>query len=108
MKRYLTGYSKDTLTIRDRKTGLEKRIPHAGKEIADIVQEAVKSTNYYLNSPKNGKIKLKSISDIDYKPRKTNKYWGEFPPVNMRWEREILEEKEKQKYELLNRILFGD
>ena len=108
MKRYLTGYSKDTLTIRDRKTGLEKRIPHAGKEIADMIQEAVKSTNYYLNSPKNGKVELKNIADTDYKPRKTNKYWGEFPPVNMRWEREIIEEKEKQQHELLNKILFGD
>lgn len=105
MKRYLTGYSRDIITIRDRKTGLEKRVAHVGKENAELIQEAIKSTNYYINTPKNGKVELKNITDIDYKPKKTNKYWGEFAPVNMRWESEVLREKEERKIKELNRIL---
>lgn len=105
MKRYLTGYSKDILTVRDRKTGLEKRIPHIGKENAELIQDCIKSTNYYINTPKNGKIELKDIHNIDYKPTKHNKYWGEFAPVNMRWEREVLAEKEQRKLQELNEIL---
>lgn len=105
MKRYLTGYSKDTITIRDRKTGLEKRVPHIGKENADLIQKAIMSTNYYINTPKNGKIELKTIDDVEVKQTKSKKYWGEFAPVNMRWEREVLAEKEQRKVEELNKIL---
>lgn len=105
MKRYLTGYSRDIITIRDRKTGLEKRVAHVGKENAELIQEAIKSTNYYINTPKNGKVELKTLNDIEVKQTKTKRYWGEFAPVNMRWESEILREKEERKIVELNRIL---
>lgn len=107
MKRYLTAYSREVLTIRDRKTGFEKRVTHVDKDTAEVVQDAVKSTNYYLNNYKNGKLQVSSIKELPYNliHTKHKQYWGEFPPNNMRWESEIVAEKEKELNDKLNQLL---
>lgn len=58
MKRYLTSYSKNYIKVRDRKLSLETEIYTTDRELADTVQDAIKSTNYHLTNRKMVKYKL--------------------------------------------------
>lgn len=106
MQRYLTSYSKNYLRVRDRKLDIEKTIYITDRETADVVQDAIKSTNYHLTKRKNGRVTVKSISDLPLKLSDSKPQWGDMLPEKIIWEREILEKKEKQKQNELNRILF--
>lgn len=108
MKRYLTSYSKNYIKIRDRKTGLEKDIYTIDRELADTVQDAIKSTNYHLTSRKNGKVQVKSINDLPLKLSKHKPNWGDMLPENITWESDIIKQKEKEANKQLNKILFGE
>lgn len=57
MKRYLTSYSKNYIKVRDRKLNLETEIYTIDRELADVVQGAIKSTNYHLTNRKMAKYK---------------------------------------------------
>lgn len=107
MKRYLTSYSKNYIKIRDRKTGLEKDIYTIDRELAETIQQAIKSTNYHLNNRKNGKITVKSISDLPLKLSEHKPNWGDMLPENITWESEIINQKEKELNNQLNNLLFG-
>lgn len=107
MKRYLTGYSKNTLTIRDRKTGLYKKYNHIQSDEAELIQDCIKSTNYYLNTRKNGKVVVKSINDLPLKLSDNKPKWGDMLPENIVWESEIVARKEQEQIKELNRILFN-
>lgn len=109
MKRYLTSYSKNYIKVRDRKLNLETEIYTTDREVADTVQEAIKSTNYYLNNRKNGKVQIKSISDLPLKLSEHKPNWGDMLPENITWESEIIKQKEKELSNKLNSLLFrGD
>lgn len=107
MKRYLTGYSKNTLTIRDRKTGLYKKYNHIQSDEAELIQDCIKSTNYYLNTRKNGKVQIKSISDLPLTLSEHKPNWGDMLPENIIWESEIIARKEQEQIKELNKILFN-
>lgn len=107
MKRYLTGYSKNTLTIRDRKTGLYKKYNHIPSDEAELIQDCIKSTNYYLNTRKNGRVQVKSISDLPLKLSEYKPNWGDMLPENIVWESEIIARKEQEQIKELNNILFN-
>lgn len=106
MKRYLTSYSKNYIKIRDRKTGLEKNIYTIDRELAETIQQAIKNTNYHLNNRKNGKITVKSISDLPLKLSEHKPNWGDMLPENITWESEIIARKEQEQIKELNKILF--
>lgn len=108
MKRYLTSYSKNYIKVRDRKLNLETEIYTIDRELADTVQDAIKSTNYHLTSRKNGKVQVKSISDLPLKLSKHKPNWGDMLPENITWESEIITRKEKEANKQLNKILFGE
>ena len=108
MKRYLTSYSKNYIKVRDRKLNLETEIYTTDRELADTVQEAIKSTNYHLTSRKNGKVQVKSINDLPLKLSKHKPNWGDMLPENITWESDIIKQKEKEANKRLNRILFGE
>lgn len=108
MKRYLTGYSKNTLTIRDRKTGLYKKYNHIQSDEAELIQDCIKSTNYYLNTRKNGKVQVKSINDLPLNLSENKPKWGDMLPENITWEREIIEQREKELIKRLNDILSNE
>lgn len=57
MKRYLTSYSKNYIKVRDRKLNLETEIYTIDRELANAVQDAIKSTNYHLTNRKMVKFK---------------------------------------------------
>lgn len=107
MKRYLTSYSKNYVKVRDRKSGLERSIYCDDRDEADIIQNAIKSTNYHLNNRKNGKVSVKSISDLPLKLSEHKPNWGDMLPENITWEREINERKEKAASKQLDALLFG-
>lgn len=112
MKRYLTAYSRETLTIRDRKTGLSKRVAHCTKENAEVIQNAVMSTNYYLNQSKNGKVQKKSIEEVQSwlstVSKKHRTEWGWIQPSKIQWVKEEPEiNKETELVQRLNNILKG-
>lgn len=108
MKRYLTSYSKNYIRVRDRKLNLETEIYTTDRELADAVQDAIKSTNYHLTSRKNGKVQVKSINDLSLKLSKHRPNWGDMLPENITWESEIIKQKEKEANKQLNKILFGE
>lgn len=108
MKRYLTSYSKNYIKVRDRKLNLEAEIYTTDRELADTVQDAIKSTNYYLNTRKNGKVQVKSINDLPLKLSKHKPNWGDMLPENITWESDIIKQKEKEANKQLNKILFGE
>lgn len=108
MKRYLTSYSKNYIKVRDRKLNLETEIYTTERELADTVQDAIKSTNYHLTNRKNGKIQVKSINDLPLKLSKHKPNWGDMLPENITWESEIIKQKEKEANKQLNKILFGE
>lgn len=108
MKRYLTSYSKNYIRVRDRKLNLETEIYTTDRELADTVQDAIKSTNYHLTSRKNGKVQVKSINDLPLKLSKHRPNWGDMLPENITWESEIIKQKEKEANKQLNKILFGE
>lgn len=108
MKRYLTSYSKNYIRVRDRKLNLETEIYTTDRELADTVQDAIKSTNYHLTSRKNGKVQVKSINDLPLKLPKHRPNWGDMLPENITWESEIIKQKEKEANKQLNKILFGE
>ncbi len=108
MQRYLTSYSKNYIKVRDRKLNLETKIYTTDRELADTVQDAIKSTNYHLTNRKNGKVQVKSINDLPLKLSKHKPNWGDMLPENITWESEIIEQKEKEANKQLNEILFGE
>lgn len=108
MKRYLTSYSKNYIKVRDRKLNLETEIYTIDRELADVVQGAIKSTNYHLTNRKNGKVQIKSINDLPLKLSKHKPNWGDMLPENITWESEIIKQKEKEANKQLNKILFGE
>lgn len=95
MKRYLTGYSKNTLTIRDRQTGQEKRVTNCDKETADLIQDAIKSTNYTLNKTKS-KVRTLSMEDEQEWLRSVNKEFitefGWIKPEKINWSKDEVKE----------------
>lgn len=108
MQRYLTSYSKNYIKVRDRKLNLETEIYTTERELADTVQDAIKSTNYHLTSRKNGKIQVRSINDLPLKLSKHKPNWGDILPENITWESDIIKQKEKEANKQLNKILFGE
>lgn len=107
MKRYLTSYSKNYIKVRDRKLNLETEIYTTDRELADTVQDAIKSTNYHLTNRKNGKVQVKSINDLPLKLSEHKPNWGDMLPENITWESEIINRKENEANKQLNKILFN-
>lgn len=107
MKRYLTSYSKNYIKVRDRKLNLETEIYTTDRELANTVQDAIKSTNYHLTNRKNGKVQVRSINDLPLKLSEHKPNWGDMLPENVTWESEIISRKEKELNNKLNNLLFG-
>lgn len=107
MKRYLTSYSKNYIKVRDRKLNLETEIYTTDRELADTVQDAIKSTNYHLINRKNGKVQVRSINELSLKLSEHKPNWGDMLPENITWESDIIKLKEKEANRQLNKILFG-
>lgn len=107
MQRYLTSYSKNYIKVRDRKLNLETEIYTTDRELADTIQDAIKSTNYHLTNRKHGKVQVKSINDLPLKLSKHKPNWGDMLPENITWESEIMKQKEKEANKQLNKILFS-
>ena len=108
MKRYLTSYSKNYIKVRDRKLNLETEIYTIDRELANVVQDAIKSTNYHLTNRKNGKVQVRSTNDLPLKLSEHKPNWGDMLPENITWESEIIGQKEKEANKQLNEILFGE
>lgn len=109
MKRYLTSYSKGVLNIRDRQTGNTKRVSNIDKDTADLFQDAVKSTNYNINTTKSSKVTIKSIYDlqtwVNASDKKVTQKWGDILPSNIKWESEYIKEKENNLSKQLDNLL---
>lgn len=105
MKRYLTCYSKGTLTIRDRKTNQSKVIPHCTPEHAELVQEAIKSTNYYINTPKNSKVETINASEWLHKTQsKFKAEYGWIKPQDIKFVPPDKEELNTETVDTLNTL----
>ena len=108
MQRYLTSYSKNYIRVRDRKLNLETEIYTIDRELANTVQDAIKSANYHLTNRKNGKVLVRSTNDLPLKLSEHKPNWGDMLPENITWESDIIKLKEKEANRQLNKILFGD
>lgn len=65
MKRYLTGYSKGVLTIRDRKTGEFSRQSFVDPDTAQEIQSQIMKMNTRLREHKGSKIYTYYLSDLE-------------------------------------------
>lgn len=65
MKRYLTGYSKGVLTIRDRKTGEFSRQSFVDPDTAQEIQSQIMKMNTRLRERKGSKIYTYYLSDLE-------------------------------------------
>lgn len=83
MKRYLISDNRNTIRIRDRKTNQEKIITFVDDETKKLIVDAIKSVNYSIPNKKSHRINNYSMPISNYQG---SKEWGEFPPVNMKWE----------------------
>lgn len=99
MKRYLISDNRNTIRIRDRKTNQEKIISFVDEETKKVFVDAVKSVNYSIPNSKPQRVKSYNISISNYQG---SKEWGEFAPVNMKWESQKTEQSLNDK---LNKIL---
>lgn len=85
MKRYLCSYSRNTVTIRDRKTNQQLQLNHVTDDIAQIYTDAISETNYHFNSKKHGKVYIKTFDNNNYASKKTYTNWGDIPPDKIKW-----------------------
>lgn len=67
MKRYLTGYSKGVLTIRDRKTGEYSRQSFVDPDTAELIQNQIKQMNTKMREFKASKVHSYYLSDLELK-----------------------------------------
>lgn len=65
MKRYLTGYSKGVLTIRDRKTGEFSRQSFVDPDTAEEIQQKIRKMNTRMRVCKASKIHSYYLSDLE-------------------------------------------
>lgn len=65
IKRYLTGYSKGVLTIRDRKTGEYSRQSFVDPDTAQEIQEKIMKMNTRLRERKGSKVYTYYLSDLE-------------------------------------------
>lgn len=115
--RYLTGYSKGVLTIRDRMTGKNNRVSFVSQENADHVQQMIADVNYEFDDTKSGECR--TITDDEWLARtwtQTKQSWGDIPPSQIQWtsnriisstdtKEEAAAKVEQTKNDLLNDIL---
>lgn len=85
MKRYLASYSRNTITIRDRKTNQQLQLNHITDDVAKIYTDAISETNYHLNNRKHGKVYIKSFDINNYSSKKTCTKWGDIQPDKIKW-----------------------
>ena len=65
MKRYLTGYSKGVLTIRDRKTGEFSRQSFVDPDTAEEIQQKIRKMNTRMKVYKASKVNSYYLSDLE-------------------------------------------
>jgi len=65
MKRFLTGYSKGVLTIRDRKTGEFSRQTFVDQDTAEVIQNQIKKINTRIREFKASKVRSYYLSDLE-------------------------------------------
>lgn len=65
IKRYLTGYSKGVLTIRDRKTGEFSRQSFVDPDTAEEIQNKIKQVNTRLRERRASKVYSYYLSDLE-------------------------------------------
>ena len=65
MKRYLTGYSKGVLTIRDRKTGEFSRQSFVDTDTAEEIQQKIRKMNTRMKVYKASKVHSYYLSDLE-------------------------------------------
>lgn len=65
MKRYLTGYSKGVLTIRDRKTGEFSRQSFVDPDTAEEIQNQIKKINTRIREYRSSKVYSYYLSDLE-------------------------------------------
>lgn len=109
MKRYLTGYSKGVLTIRDRLTGQVKRISNIDADEANEIQEKIIWTNYNIPDKKS-KVKISSIDEhpnwMKTVQKDTRIEYGWIQPNQIKWYKEPKQEqKEKTLSQKLDDLL---
>lgn len=89
MKRYLTSYSKNRLTVRDRLTGQSASESFVDADTAEIIQNRIKETNYTLPNKKN-QVKNLSIDEcIDWFKSVDKNFKADFgwiQPDKIKWE----------------------
>ena len=89
MKRYLTSYSKNRLTVRDRLTGQSASESFVDADTAEIIQNRIKETNYTLPNKKN-QVKNLSIDEcIDWFKSVDKSFKADFgwiKPEKIQWE----------------------
>lgn len=107
MKRYLASYSRNTITIRDRKTNQQLQLNHITDDVAKIYTEAISETNYNLNNRKHGKVYIKSFDTNNYSSKKTCTKWGDIQPDKIKWATSWYnpDEKSKKKENILSKEL---
>ena len=107
MKRYLYSYSRNTVTIRDRKTNQQLQLNHVTDDVAQIYTEAISETNYHLNSKKHGKVYIKTFDNNNYTSKKTCTKWGDIQPDKIKWATSWYnpDEKPKKKENILSKEL---
>ena len=66
MKRYLCSYSRNTVTIRDRKTNQQLQLNHLTDDVAKVYTDAISETNYHLNSHRKKKAFDKTPISIPF------------------------------------------
>ena len=102
MKRYLTGYSRNTLTVRDRQTNQQKTFKQVDLETAELLQTAIKQTNYNIDYEKSSKVTTKSIDDckewLHSVSKKDRLEYGWIKPEFIKWE----QPKEKEEIHINN------
>ena len=107
MKRYLCSYSRNTVTIRDRKTNQQLQLNHITDDVAKVYTDAISETNYHLNSKKHGKVYIKTFDNNNYTSKKTCTKWGDIQPDKIKWATSWYnpDEKPKTKTEKLSNEL---
>ena len=65
MKRYLVSYNRNTITIRDRKTGEFSRQSFVDPDTAELIQNKIKQMNTRIRERKASKVYSYYLSDLE-------------------------------------------
>lgn len=107
MKRYIVSYSKNILIIRDRKTNQTFRKTFVDRDIANVFEEAVKTSQATLRQIKSSKAE--TVDDTKFLIKTFKQFkpdYGWMQPTEIKWASEDKQENITDKRVIeLNKIL---